>query len=176
MSNLLAGILVFFLSFSARTPKIEAPFDYEVEGGFETKAIYCSIMTERENGEYYDGLEFRSQLSKISEFSCFYKEAKNIDSQSLRIFDYFMPELRIGGTFNSQAWRNIKLLALVGWKTNWGSIQIESDVINRLILSIRFAQKFRLKDKIFGKPLLVYQQINDNIFWQIKLVLSYERR
>jgi len=76
---------LIFISYSVRTANIQPnPDDYEFSFGSESESYQIRLLTERENGFYYKGSTIRLFLTNWCEFEYYYKEAQQIDSQSLR--------------------------------------------------------------------------------------------
>lgn len=164
-------ILVAFMAFSMRTPKITPnPTDYEFTGGFEGQYGLAGAKFERENGEFYRGVHIKTEETNID----YSKEVvlKVIDGVSAELiineavegmnYQYIYKNLlgdqnaKIRLTNQWTYWKDSRLMlgCLVKIVKDETALEINYDTnfedrhITRLLLSTKFkANKFYVQPK-----------------------------
>ena len=121
--------LAFFISFSVRTPNIQPnPFDFEIRGGCSNENYEIWALWERENGNYYIGHK-EILTYKFVEFENFYKEAKDINAQSLKFFGSLF-KFRAGISLTWDKWADMRPCLYLAYKPANVGFELESSGLN----------------------------------------------
>jgi len=159
------SILYLISSLSVRTPYIQPNLlDYEIKLGVEGQDFKYSGLNERENGRYYKGHDFKFQYKdflykKINfETASFYKEANNIDKQTIDLGYEAYKGLEMGSGLVYYSWSNSKVSYFIKTAIN------------------QFSAEFRINEKDFSK-IIEYREIiplKDNLSLQLIWVYRNE--
>jgi len=167
------GELKGWQSLSLRKPRIEnVAFDYEWCSGVEDKYSEISWLYEREDGEKYRGVFFKHDKDWLK-VQYYYKEANFIDNLSII-------------TKTKKEWKKIKCdygaCYLVDWSNNVRTFMSYTKVyqknwfLNWQTSATHNVLEFEyyLKDYKGFTPKLLYYRMDDNYFWQMKLVWKFK--
>ena len=106
-----------------------------------------------------------------------YIGAKEIDSQTITAKQPFKGGPSLLLVLNTQEWKDAALL--IGYQLElgeYGKIEITSNFSNRTIIDLKLKKSFLVikEHGLFLDPLLVYNLIDDKIFWQAKIRLKLD--
>lgn len=181
-----------YISISVRTPKQEdiELIDYETKSGVESIYGSLDIKSERENGVMYEGIHLKTAKTKI-EGKKIYDILSGISAEIevdtsrdiheqwlyydlLDIFDVAF--IRMSGKWDRWEWQGV-------WMGMQGSMLIynivslkisyDTDCINQQIFKSEISAKHKI-NKIYIKPLLIFQERNCKKFVQGKIEIGYE--
>lgn len=181
----LAFLMFTFIwgSLSYRSPNVEnCVRDYEFGFGMQNEHYIIDILAERENGMYYRGGKFNVIPVNWMELEYFCKEARHIDSESMRLLYrpfkewWLLDPFSIGGSVNMQSWKDTKYLLAMTYRTKHIQFCYETNFIDRIVVSLKTGFDIPMGKNFVTQLLHRYEAINDNNFDQEKTVIGWRKK
>lgn len=172
IAKLLIALFISLSFRSANQPNVK--HDYEVGLGWKGQYHNFEIERERENGIKYKAHQLTLLPSKYLTGDWLVKEARDIDSESLSL-NYPIGVLKISLVESWQEWKDPRTLVGLSFKTDGLDIDYQTNFSDRKIFRFRLGHKFKTRRKYYLEPLIIYNNISGKKFWQMKVILGWQR-